>query len=328
MEAALIRASGLLKELTDTWRVLGEQESGAVLRACAMTIVTIARDNDDPQQLGSVIADVMHDYPCRAIILRFSPDPNAGLEARATVQCWMPHGRRQQICSELMDIQSPCSGAHQVLPVLRALLVPDLPVFYWCRDLPMAARPELQPLYRLAGRLIVDSVPMEEASTAYDAIRTLQRHEKPLCDLAWTRVTRWRQLLDNVFHTPSCRKRLLESSRALITWSGRGTPAVACYLGAWLKSHLPKLELELRCEAEEQPPEGSGRIRRLRLEGESFEMDIHRPGGTVVNVRSGDLQTSLMFPLLSEADALREELGILSRDARFETALQEAARLA
>lgn len=323
----MIEAGALLKELDATWRSLGKAEAG-VLRACAMTIVTLARDGEDPRELGSIIADLMHDYPCRAVVVRLGDDAGAELASRAAVQCWMPHGKRQQICSEQIDLQAPLERAHHLAPVLRALLVADLPVVFWCRDVVQAAAPALQGLFALAGRIIVDSVPVWDAREAFGAVRILQGHGRPVTDLAWTRVTRWRALLENVFQTPACRRHLREAERAAITWSGQGTPAVACYLGAWLKSHLPGLELELSCETPEFPPAGTGRIRRLRIEGEGLQVEIHRPAGTIVNVRAGGVETTQLFPLFTEADVLREELALPGADARFDAAFAEAVRLA
>jgi hypothetical protein len=326
MEAPLIEPALLLRDLDATWRSLGKSDAG-VLRACAMTIVTIARPADDPQELGEIIAGLMHDYPCRAIVLRLHPGP-ADFSARATVQCWMPHGRRSQICSEQLDLEAPSGRAPLLAPVLRALLVPDLPVVFWCRDLLLAAQPALQPLYSLAGRLIVDSVPVPDARAAFDALLALRAHRKPVSDLAWTRVTRWRALLENVFQTPACRARLLQLQHAAIAWSGQGTPAVACYLAAWLKSHFPEIQLDLSCNSPEFPPPGTGRIRRLTLSGDGFAVEIHRPAGTLVNVRGAGLDTTMLFPLFSEADVLREELALPGHDPLYEAALPEALRLA
>lgn len=325
-QAGIIDAGALLHELDETWRSIGKPEGG-VLRACSMTIVTLARPGDDPQELGGIIADLMHDYPCRAIVLRLGGEAGEP-SGRATVQCWMPHGSRQQICSEEIDLHSPFRRAGQIAAVLRGLLVPDLPVVFWCRDLALAAHPDLQSLYPLAGRIIVDSVPIREARDAFAAITELRRHGKPVSDLAWTRVTRWRALLENVFQTPLCRRKLRDASRAFISWSGTGTPAVACYLGAWLKSHLPGLQLELACEAPEFPPPGTGRIRRLRLESGEFSVELHRPSGTQVNVHGLGVESSLVFPLFSESDVLREELALPGIDPRFEAAWPEVMRLA
>lgn len=322
----MIEAGALLKELENTWRSLGKADAG-VLRACAMTVVTLARPEDDPQELGATIADLMHDFPCRAIVLRLahgSPE----LAARASVQCWMPHGQRQQICSEQIDLQAPVDAAGQLAPVLRALLVADLPVMLWCRDLLLAARLDLQPVYRLAGRIIVDSVAVPDAHEAFAALQTLRSQGRPVADLAWTRVTRWRALLESVFQTPACRAQLQRADRAAIAWSGQGTPVVACYLAAWLRTHLPNIRLDLACESPEFPPPGTGRIRRLTIGGEGFQVEIHRPSGTLVNVRAEGVETTLVFPLFSESDVLREELSLPGHDPRYEAALPEAMRLA
>jgi hypothetical protein len=66
----------------------------------------------------------------------------------------------------------------------------------------------------------------------------------------------------------------------------------------------------------------------LILAGEGFQVEIHRPSGTLVNVRAEGVETTLVFPLFSESDVLREELSLPGHDPRYEAALPEAMRLA
>jgi hypothetical protein len=323
-----ISAGALLQTLESTWRELARQDEHETLRACATTILILTRPEDDPRHLGSVLAEVMHEYPSRAVLLHFPEESGTPMEARATVQCWLPFGRRQQICSEQIEIQAPRDRAHHIPPVLRGLLVPDLPVFLWCRDLSLMAVPPLAPLFGLAGRIIVDSVPYPDAREPFQTLAALRQQGYAFSDLGWTRVTRWRALLDRVFQTSACRAGLRAARHAAIGWSGAGTPAVACYLGAWLRSHLPDLELTMEIEDPQFPPPGTGRIRRLAISGDRFQVEIRRPTGTMVEVTGGGLRQQLMFPLFQEADLLREELAILGRDQRFESSLPDAMRLA
>jgi hypothetical protein len=69
--AVAIRAEKLLRELDEVWVSLGkdQQEAGGVLRACAMTLITLIDDQQgtDP---GETLAELMHDHPARAIVIR------------------------------------------------------------------------------------------------------------------------------------------------------------------------------------------------------------------------------------------------------------------
>ena len=88
-----------LKELAALWADLaqpnqGEATASGVLRACAMTLIVAAEDETDAQAASEVLAELMHEHPSRAIVLK--PRDEGGLEARVFAQCWMPFGRRQQ----------------------------------------------------------------------------------------------------------------------------------------------------------------------------------------------------------------------------------------
>lgn len=328
MSAAGVDAGALLKELDGTWRELGKAEGHGVLRACAMTLLTIARPGDDPQTLGSVLAEIMHEHPCRAIVVRVDTGGEHTIAARASVQCWMPFGRRQQICSEQIEIESPRDQIRQLPAVLLGLLVPDLPIYVWCRDLSLATQPDLAKIFSLAGRIIIDTAGPADARQPFSVLTELRKLKVPVSDLAWTRVTRWRALLDSVFTTPNCHEQLRSVENVEISWAGQGRPAVACYLAAWLKSRLPRIRTSLVCGDPLMPDAGAGRIRRVMLAGPGFSIELSRPGGTVVEISGKQLQGHLLFPHFSRADVLREELGLLGVDAQFEASVDEAVRLA
>jgi glucose-6-phosphate dehydrogenase assembly protein OpcA len=134
----------------------------------------------------------MHSHPNRTIVLRVA---EAGpVEARTSIQCWMPFGRHQQVCCEQIEIEAPRQALEEVPPVLLGLMVADLPVAVWCRDPRLAALPELAPILRLAGKVIVDSgtLPLSEA---LPALRLLSKGPWRLADLAWARITGARQRL-------------------------------------------------------------------------------------------------------------------------------------
>src|SRR5436190_23704683 len=109
-----IKPEKILKELAKLWVDLAKEEtdknSAGVLRACAMTLIVAVEEREDAQAVGETIAELMHEHPSRAIVLDVRKDgvgtdgvPQDGggqLDARVFAQCWMPFGRRQQICCE------------------------------------------------------------------------------------------------------------------------------------------------------------------------------------------------------------------------------------
>jgi glucose-6-phosphate dehydrogenase assembly protein OpcA len=325
VSAAALDAERVLHELSDLWRGLGKDASGGVLRACAMTVLVLAEEEDDPQSLGATVAALMREHPSRAILLRRT---GAGEpEARATVQCWLPFGGRTQICSEQIEILAPRGRVGEVLPVVFGTLVADLPVVIWATRLATAMASEIKPLLALAEKFVVDTSGVLEAGEALAALERLRGARRTVADLAWTRITRWREVVRSLFNTPSCRGRSAEIETTEVEWNGAGVPSVACYLAAWLSRCCPGTRTAFRrASAETEAPEG--RLRSLRLRGPDFDLRLERPAGPGVDIAAGELATRAIFLPHDPADLLREELSILGRDVEFEAVLPLAKTMA
>jgi len=306
-----VDAERLLKELDDNWRQLGKGEGSDVLRACAMTLIVVVREGADAQELGVTLADLMHQHPNRTIVLRVG---EAGeVEARANLQCWMPFGGRQQICCEQIEISASLETLGAVPPVLFGLMVADLPVAVWCPDLELADLPELRPVLKLASKVIVDSSATLDMREALPALQSLSSCAWRLADLAWARVTRWREAMAHLADEEGWTR----AEEAEITWAGAGVPPAVAYVGAWLRAE----RLVLRCGTAEMAAPGAGRIRSLCVTAKGRQVCLRREG-TGVAVEIERLKTGMVFPVLCDAALLHEELGVFGVDEVFEAALR------
>jgi hypothetical protein len=326
-------APRLLQELGETWRTLGkdqsraqEQDSGTgVLRACAMTLIVAAAEADDPQELGGMLSSLMQLHPSRTIVVRTCPHRDK-VEARTSVQCWMPFGRRQQICGEWIEIYAGAAQFGEVALLLLGLTVPDLPVVFWVRYTALGHLDSLRPVLSLATRVIVDTSEADDQESALDAVRSLtsgaQEASHPpwrLADLAWSRVTRWRKALAGILRNAPA------PGSGTIRWAGEKMSMPACYLDAWLRTVFPGIEIELGSSDPVRPPVNVGHIRVVQLNGPGVDVRLERPtGGPNVVAMTDGLQSGLVFPRLDEATLLAEELGIAGRDRLFEAALKIA----
>jgi hypothetical protein len=322
-------APQLLRELDETWRSLGQAEDKdhgtGVLRACAMTLIVAAAESDDAQELGAMLSSLMQLHPSRTIVVRTCPHRDA-VEARTSVQCWMPFGRRQQICGEWIEIYAGTAQFGEVALLLLGLTVPDLPVVFWVRHTALGHLDALRPVLTLATRVIVDTSEADEQASALDAVRSLafgvENAPPPawrLADLAWGRITRWRKALAGILRDAPA------LNSGAILWAGEKMSMPACYLDAWLRSMFPGIEIELASCDPVRPPVDVGRIRVVQLNGPGLNVRLERPtgGANVVAITDG-LQSGLVFPRLDEATLLAEELGIAGRDHLFEAALKIA----
>lgn len=313
-----VEAPALLRELSETWRSFGRDQSSGLLRACAMTLIVAAAESDDPQELGSILSSLMRLHPSRTIVLRACPNRDE-IDARTSVQCWMPFGRHQQICGEWIEIYAGAARLAEVVPLLLGLTVPDLPVVLWMRHTALAFADSLRPVLPLATRVIVDTSEALDAAPALAAVRSLTHGPWRRADLAWGRVTRWRKALAGMLAP------LPAPQSGRLQWAGEKMSMPACYLAAWLRACFPGLALELSSCDPVLPPAHIGRIRVVQLTAPGLDIRLERPaGGSSVTVFRNGLASGLVFPSLDESALLAEELGIAARDRIYESALAVA----
>src|SRR6476620_9738515 len=134
---ATIQPERILRDLAELWTSLANADHGAstasgVLRACSMTLLVAAANEQDAQEIGQTVGELMHEHPSRAIVLK-PAGADGDLSARVYAQCWMPFGGRQQICCEQIEITTPAGELDPVSRVILGLLAPDLPAVLWCR---------------------------------------------------------------------------------------------------------------------------------------------------------------------------------------------------
>ncbi|MEO7144627.1 MAG: glucose-6-phosphate dehydrogenase assembly protein OpcA [Bryobacteraceae bacterium] len=325
-----INPETILRDLDGLWASLAQGDAAAsgVLRACAMTLVVAAEDDADAQAVGETIAELMHEHPSRAIVLRRSQNENAALEARVFAQCWMPFGRRQQICCEEIEITTPAGLLSDIARVILGLIVPDLPVVLWCRGADWFDSEQFRLLFRLADKLILDSARFGGPRAALALLASLRHDGYRVGDLAWTRLTGWRELIAQIFDDGANRRQLAAISRIHITCGGEAAPAGMFYLGAWLQHTLPGAQLEFKSA----PGPGAG-VRQITLRGGALDVvltmsDGATANGAAVDVLVGGAHRRAILPPGSDYFLMLEELSILGPDPVYEAVLPLSRQLA
>jgi glucose-6-phosphate dehydrogenase assembly protein OpcA len=197
---ATVAPDAILKELAALWTQEGKQGDAGVLRACSMTLLVIAEAGDDAAALGETVAALMPAHPARTILILLRGDGERALSQRVYQQCWKPFGQRQQICCEQIELTASDAALADLPSVVLPLAVPDLPVILWCRSARLTRMAEFGEIAKMAAKVVLDSG--AQASDCTDAIgRMLDvlRSGALVGDLAWTRLTRWREMLARVF---------------------------------------------------------------------------------------------------------------------------------
>jgi glucose-6-phosphate dehydrogenase assembly protein OpcA len=327
--AESVNADRILADLHKLWAGLAGDPATAgghaVLRACAMTLIVTADEGEDAVSIGQVIADVMREHPNRAIVVRVRASNDPLLEYRVTAQCWMPFGTRQQICCEQIEITVSDASLPGLMPVLLAIAAPDLPLVVWCRNDRLAQLPGMGPLFEKADKLLIDSATFPDARAALGHSAAEGERGRRISDLAWTRVTRWRELVAQVFEDPARRSLVSEIKQVSVLYAGDSPPVTAYYLAGWVMACASAENLEARFEA---VPPVIGGIEGIVLTGNGHRISLRRANGTAVLIEMDSLLGCSVVPLLTDAELLGSELAVSSRDPVFEKSLAQAARIA
>jgi glucose-6-phosphate dehydrogenase assembly protein OpcA len=324
--SAALSPERMLRELADLWVSLGkegrEQTGAGVLRACTMTLLTVAEEGEDLAELSETIAALMPEHPARTILVRLSGAGDRALSHRVYAQCWMPFGQRRQICCEQIEIVASDPAVGDLPPVLMALAAPDLPLILWCRSGRLAAMPEFAAMAGIAQKVIVNTSGTADPAGALARLEAGLAKGSLLADLAWTRLTRWREMLAQVFENREYLARLASVSSAVVTFSG-DEQTTGWYLAAWMGAALAEVGAQCAPAVERR---AAGAL-RVELSGDGLRVVLERRGDRLeVSVNEGGFYTNLPQP--SDYLLMSEELGIVRRDPVFEEALASAVRQA
>ena len=320
--SATLSPDHILRELADLWVATSQEQSeggDGVLRACAMTLIVIAEESEDLSDLGETIAALMPEYPARTILVRLGGAGAPTLAERVYSQCWMPFGQRRQICCEQVEITCSDASLGDVPSVVLPLEVPDLPVILWCRSARLLGMAEFPALAAMARRVVVDSDALADAPAALRRLADEAAHGMLLGDLAWTRLTRWRQTLAQIFEDPRHAARLTGPARITVCDGGAVTTQ-ALYMGAWMAGALESAGIGATVHVRTKQQETFA-----ELECGDFHARLERHDDHLVATVDGLTQCTLL-PKPDDYLLLREELGIVHRDPVFSSTLASAAR--
>jgi glucose-6-phosphate dehydrogenase-like protein OpcA len=323
--SASLSPDALLRDMSNLWVTLGKQgpaETGlGVLRACTMTLIVVAEEEENPSALAETLAALMPEHPARSVVVRLRHDRRTELAGRVFAQCWMPFGQRRQICCEQIEITASDDSLGDAGSVVGSITAADLPVVVWGRSVRTVQRPEFWSFAASAGKVVVDTASWPDRRSALQRLIGLAGHGAALGDLSWTRLTRWRESLAQFFENAAYAARLPQISRVRVRFDEATMDGMARYLGAWLMGAVesagarPELSIEPGATAFS-----------LELSGPDFHLELARRQERLITTIGGSSHCTHL-PRPGEYPLLREELGIIGHDPVFERTLARAARL-
>jgi glucose-6-phosphate dehydrogenase assembly protein OpcA len=364
-----VDASRVEKELTAMWAEMsapeGEGQHAGVVRACVLNLVVYAANKEERAEADELLETVVERHPCRAIVIAAEPDAGEErLDAYASTRCQISTRGSKRICGEQITIEAAGAAVENVSTAVVPLLVPDVPVFLWWKDIPHEEDRLFDRLAATADRVVIDSSafgrPHEDMLRLAEVVA---RGELRLSDLNWGRLTSWRSLVASFWDVAGYRESLARVGRVRIEYDPPDrahdsvAPKALLALG-WIASCLgwdvaegghalegrgarfrlrdgEGREVEALLSATDDVAGRDGWITSLTIEtaaGDEFYVVLHldeRKLETGVRRRGGgaDVGRVLDYEARTEGERLSAELEILSRDRVYETSLALAARM-
>lgn len=371
-----IDAAGLEKALNAMWAEMSAPEGGAaaggdgaqaagVVRACVLNLVVYAEGAEARAEVEELLGEVVERHPCRAIVLaadRGAAEP--GLEAFVSTRCQLSARGSKRICGEQITVEAAGSAVETASTAVAPLLVPDVPVFLWWKDIPHYEDRLFTRLAGMADRVVIDSASFDEPrEDLLRLARLLEGGRLRLSDLNWGRLTSWRSLVAGFWDVADYRDSLARIERVVIEYDppdhapAQVAPKALLALG-WLASCLgwepaeggPRIsdgralfalgggggrEVEAVLAASGHAAGRDGWLTSLTISteaGDEFYVELLQDEGKLrTGARLKDVGQTvgrvLGYEARSEGRRLSAELDILGRDEVYERAVAAAARM-
>lgn len=272
------------------------EEGGAVALGRVLTLIISA-----PPGVAEAAIDAANDasreHPMRVIVLATS-EGEAHLDAQIRVG-------GDAGASEVIVLHAYGAAASNAESLVTGLLLPDAPVVaWWPQEAPLDAA--ASPLGRIAQRRITDAA---TATDVRDRLGLLGRTHAPGdTDLAWTRLTHWREQLAAVLDQPP-----FETVTGVEVRGAAASPSTAL-LAAWLQLALD-VPVHWSYEDPEHWQEG---IKSVRLTRASGDILLERPSpGVAILTQPDQPDHELHLPRRTLRECLAEELRRLDADVLY-----------
>nr|WP_246414401.1 glucose-6-phosphate dehydrogenase assembly protein OpcA [Microbacterium thalassium] len=282
------------------------EEGGAVALGRVLTLIIITRQGAMEEAIEAA-NDASREHPMRVIVLMISePDaPDARLDAQIRVG-------GDAGASEVVTLQVRGEAARSNLESLvTGLLLPDAPVVvWWPNETP--PEPSATTIGRIAQRRITDAATKTDPSAWVSHLG--ETYAPGDTDLAWTRLTRWREQLAAILDQPP-----YETVTSVRVRGAADSPSTAL-LAAWLRVALD-VPVEWEYLDADDWPHG---IKSVALTRASGEVLLERPSpGLAILTQPGQPSHELAFPRRTLRECLAEELRRLDPDLLYGRVITE-----
>jgi glucose-6-phosphate dehydrogenase assembly protein OpcA len=348
----------LEKELAASWQSeAGAGDASGVTRVCVLNLIVHATHEEDRAKIDEVLDEVTAHTPSRALVLITNRDSTeAKLEAKVSTLCQQEsRGGAKRVCGEQVTIEASGSQVETAASAIEPLVVPDVPVFLWWKDIPHEEDKLFNRLVELSDRVVIDSLVFDRPHGDLKRLAHIiseRRQYLLVSDVNWGRLTSWRNLIAGFWDVADYRQHLDALDHVLIEFdppdaAPEEIAAQALLVAGWLASRLKwqptgefvregksarwvldaggrTLTLELRANDDRHGCDGLIARVTFRSEagGAEFFAGVNEEWTKLeTSAKIGDAHTVgrvVTYEAKSEGQRLSRELGMLSRDVIYE----------
>jgi glucose-6-phosphate dehydrogenase assembly protein OpcA len=342
--------SAIERELRRQWQEQPFSES--VVRTRTLNLVIVSRREPVPPEM---IAQLTETHPGRAIAVDLSADIGS-IGVHVVSSCVLTHTGANCLAREEVRLHTPLEVDGQRLEsMVASLLVPGLPTFLWWRGEPDVDNPLLIRVSAHCDRMVVDSADNTHPWSGLAALhRAISGGRLPaVTDLAWSRITAWRELTAQFFDSRQCAQYVPHIRQArIVDLSGSDLSSDSFLFAAWVTRQLgwhpirrqarhEEHRIEFRrtgkttCEIQFTSHRGTGRglqsVQLIAPGREEATFSIERTAdaaGLITTIQLGaqpQVRRTVRNRQLDLAEMLGRELSSASHDALYEQVLSVAA---
>jgi len=229
------------KTLESMWRqTVDASDEIPITKASTVNLVMLVRNEEHFYEIAQDIAFLIEHHPGRFILIFVDGEKqDEQLEAHVSFFCQYFKKLQSKTCCDLITLRTGAL-AEELLPgIIIPLLMPDLPVVFWCPD-SCEMHPHMNNVLKYADRIItsgLQSISSFKALVENFAQLTAVHQNNSVSDLRWSDLAAWREAIAQLFDSPMSRS-YLEQITALELYMQDEFDAAALYLPAWLANQL------------------------------------------------------------------------------------------
>ncbi|WP_137845977.1 glucose-6-phosphate dehydrogenase assembly protein OpcA [Microbacterium sp. 2FI] len=286
------------------------EEGGAVALGRVLTLIILTREGA-MEEVIEAANDASREHPMRVIVLLIGNDQDAESRLDAQIRVGGDAGASEVITLRIAGE----AGNSNLESLVTGLLLPDAPVVVWWPNR-TPDNPSKTSIGKIAQRRITDAATKTDPAAWVADLGS--KYAPGDTDLAWTRLTRWREQLAAILDQPP-----YEAVTGVRVRGAADSPSTAL-LAAWLRLTLD-VPVDWAYLDSAEWPHG---IKSVTLVRPSGEVVLERPNSDVaILTQPGQPIHDLAFPRRTLRECLAEELRRLDPDVLYGRVITEGWEL-